>query len=73
MKVPSFPAHLGKAERRAVLLQAARDMAAQTIKDDGLDPSRVNVEQVSLAAGQLIQMQWLEDRIEALEKAARDG
>lgn len=56
-----------------MLLQAARDMAAQTIKDDGLDPSRVNVEQVSLAAGQLIQMQWLEDRIEALEKAARDG
>ena len=65
--IPPYPAHLSPAERRAVLIQAARDMASATIKEQGLDRSRVDLDRVEAEAANGITLQWLIERVAALE------
>lgn len=72
MIFPAFPRHLNKAERRAVLIQAARDMADATIRETGADPNRVKMEALAAEAVTQITLAWLGERVAALEADARN-
>lgn len=68
-EIPAFPRHLNKGERRAVLIQAARDMAEETIRETGADPACVRDSLTAEAVTQ-ITLAWLSERVAALEVAA---
>lgn len=70
MEIPSYPRHLAPAERRAVKMQAARDIAAATLKDRGIAGDAVDIEAVQSEAATQIALQWLSERVAALEAAA---
>lgn len=66
---PPYPRDMAPSERRAVLVQAARDMAHATIREGGFDPARIDRSVVDAEAASLVRLAWLEQRVEELEAA----
>ena len=68
MQFPPYPRHLTADERRALLMQTARDLAEASIREAGLDPAKVR-DTLTADAMTAISIAWLNDRVAALEAA----
>jgi uncharacterized membrane protein len=66
--LPPFPRHLSPEERRAVLSQAARDMAEASIREGQLDRAKA-LDTLTADAMTAIGISWLNERVAALEEA----
>jgi uncharacterized membrane protein len=67
--LPAFPSHLSPEERRAVLSQAARDIAETAIREGQLDRAKA-LDTLTADAMASISISWLNERVAALEEAA---
>jgi hypothetical protein len=66
--MPPYPRHLSPEERRAVLSQAARDMAEASIREGQLDRDKA-FDTLTADALTAIGIAWLNERVAALEEA----
>ncbi|MDP2738297.1 MAG: hypothetical protein Q8O82_06210 [Pseudorhodobacter sp.] len=65
--IPCYPRHLAPAERRAALLQSARDIVDATIRECGFDPASVDRDAAVAEAETRLTAAWLTERVAALE------
>lgn len=73
IEIPAYPRDRTPAERRALMLQSARDVAAEAIRDAGADPALVKRDVLESEAVMQLTIAWLTERVAALEVAAAEA